>query len=125
MPKGGARPGAGRKPGVKNKRTVEREQKAQEVAAAITVALGTEAFEGDALAYMQFIYKNPTISPDMRLDAAKSAAPFERPKLAAIEQAPPGTFTKHEDALAELDWLDANGKPDDARRDQDPPAAEG
>ena len=48
------------------------------------------AFEGDAVALMQAIYRDPAFSMEQRLDAAAKAARFERPTLAAIAvQQPP------------------------------------
>lgn len=111
---GGAREGAGRKPGSKNQRTIEREQAAAELAEKLSEALGVEAFEGDALSLMQLLYKHPGVPFDLRFEAAKVAAPFERPKLAAVEQTPPGTFQRHEDALAELERLAGQNVESDA-----------
>ena len=48
----------GRPKGAKNKRTVEREADMREMAARIGNAVGG-AFEGDALAYLTSIYKDP------------------------------------------------------------------
>ena len=49
------------------------------------------AFEGDAVAYMQTVYRDPSFSQELRLDAAAKAARFERPTLTAVavQQAPP------------------------------------
>jgi hypothetical protein len=49
-----------------------------------------DAFEGDGVAYMQSVYRDPSFSQELRLDAAAKAARFERPMLAAIAvQQPP------------------------------------
>jgi hypothetical protein len=50
-----------------------------------------DAFEGDGVAYMQSVYRDPAFSMEQRLDAAAKAARFERPTLAAVavQQAPP------------------------------------
>ena len=50
-----------------------------------------DAFEGDGVAYMQSVYRDPSFSQELRLDAAAKAARFERPMLAAIavQQPPP------------------------------------
>jgi len=47
-------------------------------------------FAGDAVALMQLIYRDPSQDMGLRLDAAKSAAKFERPVLSAVavQQAP-------------------------------------
>ena len=43
-----------------------------------------DAFEGDGVAYMQSVYRDPSFSHELRLDAAAKAARFERPTLAAV-----------------------------------------
>jgi hypothetical protein len=50
-----------------------------------------DAFEGDGVAYMQSVYRDPSFSHELRLDATAKAARFERPTLAAVavQQAPP------------------------------------
>jgi hypothetical protein len=89
MPKGGARPGAGRKAGSPNKANAERE--AEVKASGIT-----------PLDYMLTMLRNETETPANRMWAAEKAAPFVHPKLAAVEHSGGMTFT-HEDALDELD----------------------
>lgn len=42
------------------------------------------------LDYMLSIMRDPERMPDVRLDAAKAAAPYVHPKLAAIEHSGPG-----------------------------------
>jgi hypothetical protein len=42
--------------------------------------------EGDALAYLMSIYKDPTMPENLRIDAAKAAIRYERPALAPVEQ---------------------------------------
>ena len=75
----------GRPKGAKNKRTAEREAAMKEMAAQIEKAVGG-AFEGDALAYLMSIYKDPTMPENLRIDAAKAAIRYERPALAPVEQ---------------------------------------
>jgi hypothetical protein len=59
-------------------------QEAEKAAAAIgTIAPGV--FSGDAHSLLMAIYKNPTHRIELRLDAAKAAAPYEKPKLASME----------------------------------------
>lgn len=41
-------------------------------------------FDGDAVAFMQMIYKCPAFPLAIRYDAAKNAAPYERPRLQAV-----------------------------------------
>jgi len=74
----------GRPKGARNKRTKEIIQLGQATAAAIENAI-PNAFIGDAHALLMTIYKNPTFDMAVRLDAAKAAAPYEKPKLASTE----------------------------------------
>ena len=71
MPKGGARPGAGRPKGGRNKRTAEMIAKA-------------EAGGLMPLDYMLGVMRDEANAPAARLDAAKSAAPYIYPKLAQV-----------------------------------------
>src|SRR5690349_14974734 len=82
MGHGGKRDGAGRKPGGKNRRTVEIEKAMQAVVAEFE-AQHPNLFAGDGVTLLQTVYKNPDVPWDVRVDAAKAAAPFERPKLVA------------------------------------------
>lgn len=72
MKHGGRRPGAGRKRGAANKRT-------QEIVAT--------AMQGGILPldYLLGIVRDENADPAARFEAAKFAAPFCHPKLAAIE----------------------------------------
>ncbi|MEH6697208.1 MAG: hypothetical protein V7672_00770 [Brevundimonas sp.] len=72
MARGGARPGAGRKPGATTKKTREIADRA--------------AAEGvTPLEYMLTILRDDEQPPAMRFEAAKAAAPFVHPKLSNIE----------------------------------------
>lgn len=75
----------GRKPGSRNKRTLEFEAQMQQAAQKMKEALGFELFEGNALAFLATVYKNPNLPVDMRLDAAGKAARFETPTLAPVD----------------------------------------
>ena len=75
----------GRQRGAKNKRTVARERAQAEAAMRITEALGTEAFPGDAHAYLVAIYKDPAQPIERRMDAAKATIGYEKPRLAAVD----------------------------------------
>jgi hypothetical protein len=44
-----------------------------------------DAFQGDAHAYLISLYKDPRVDPRVRLEAAKAAAPFEKPRQASVE----------------------------------------
>lgn len=72
MPRGGARPGAGRKPGTPNKATAERE------------ALVREGGE-TPLDHMLAVMRNADEDPARRLEAAKAAAPYVHPRLSSVE----------------------------------------
>jgi hypothetical protein len=47
--------------------------------------IGIEPFQGDAHAFLIWVYRNHTLPIEIRLDAAKAAAPFEKPRLAAAK----------------------------------------
>jgi len=72
MARGGKRPGAGRKPGSANTRTREIADKA--IAEGIT-----------PLEYMLSVLRDEDADKLVRFEAAKAAAPYVHPKLAAIE----------------------------------------
>lgn len=73
---GGARPGAGRKPGSTTRKTREIADRA--------------ASEGiTPLEYMLNILRDEDANPAVRFEAAKHAAPYIHPKLSSIEAAGP------------------------------------
>jgi hypothetical protein len=72
MSNGGARPGAGRKLGGRNKRTIAIEAKI--AASGLT-----------PLDYMLDVLRNEANDPATRMDAAKAAAPYVHAKLASVE----------------------------------------
>lgn len=90
-PKGIPKTG-GRQKGTLNKRTRELEAKVGEAAVKIAAVLGCGAFDGDAHAYLMSVYKDTTQPAMLRLDAAKAAAPFEKPKLASVDNKLSGTL---------------------------------
>jgi hypothetical protein len=100
--RGGARQGAGRKPGVKNARTVEREQHMRQAAQLVEQALGDTAFAGDAHEFLMAIYKDTSHPLPTRIDAAKAAIGYEKPRLGTT------TLQGDEDAplrmIGELVW---------------------
>lgn len=72
MARGGARPGAGRPSGGRN---------AKQAAALIEATQdGTSPIE-----YLLSVMRDPEQQPMLRLDAAKSAAPYLHPRLASVE----------------------------------------
>jgi len=89
MAHGGARPGAGRKPGQSTKLN----QKAREEALAGGIS---------PLDYMLALLRDEDEAKEVRMDAAKAAAPYLHPRLAAVEHSGDMTL-RHENALDELD----------------------
>jgi hypothetical protein len=105
MPGGGAKPGerrGGRKKGSSNKRTEQRLAAMQEAVKKIEAAL-PDAFEGDSHALLASIYKDPSQPIQLRMDAAKAAIAYERPRLAATELSGGLGIKTHEEWLCELD----------------------
>lgn len=88
MARGGKREGAGRPEGAATAKT-----------RAIADTAATEGLT--PLEYMLSILRDEEQTPAARFEAAKAAAPFVHPKLAAIEHS--GDLTvRHEDALDAL-----------------------
>jgi hypothetical protein len=86
MARGGKRPGAGRPAGSKGKRSTEFQETVAAAGAKIAAVLGEGAFTDDAHAFLMHVYKNPANDLPVRIDAAKAAIGYEKPKLASIEQ---------------------------------------
>lgn len=91
----------GRPRGAKNKRTEEREAAMQEVAEIISASI-PDAFAGDSHALLMAVYKDPSQPVERRLDAAKAAIPYEKPRLAAIDHSGTLGLLTHEEALDAL-----------------------
>ena len=83
MEHGGKKPKIGRPAGALNKRT-KAVAKAVEEAATTLATIIPGAFQGDAHAYMMAIYKDPSLPVELRLDAAKAAARYEKPALSSV-----------------------------------------
>ena len=102
MPRG-SKPGerrGGRGKGTPNKKTVEASLKAAEVGRVLADHLGEHCFPGDAHALAMAIYKDTRNDPELRLEAAKAAMPYEKPRLSAVEHS--GSIgTTHEERLFE------------------------
>jgi hypothetical protein len=79
MPRGGSRPGAGRKKGALSKRTRDVAEKliasAEKTPLDVILEIMRSAFDAN--------------DKSMALDAAKAAAPFIHPRLAAVEHSGP------------------------------------
>jgi len=76
--------GPGRPKGAKSKHTKEL-AKQVEATATVIESIIPGAFTGDAHALLMALYKDPRKEITIRLDAAKAAAPYEKPKLASTE----------------------------------------
>jgi hypothetical protein len=82
--RGGKRSGAGRKRGTPSKHTIARGAAVREAAKKIEAAI-PEAFQGDGHALLMSVYKDPSIELAVRIDCAKAALPFEKPRLSPVE----------------------------------------
>jgi hypothetical protein len=71
MPRGGKRPGAGRKPGSKTKKMMD-------------IAMAAAAAGETPLEYLLRVMRDPTVDEDRRMDEAKSAAPYVHARLNAV-----------------------------------------
>lgn len=76
--KGNYKAGPGRPPGRKNNKTLALEEAARTAAAQID-----DAFEGDAHAFLQAVYRNPEVPLEVRIMAAGRALRVEKPALSA------------------------------------------
>ncbi|TCO73767.1 hypothetical protein [Chromatocurvus halotolerans] len=85
---GGARPGAGRKPGIRNRLTQE------------SVAFARETGE-TPLAFLLRVMRDEDAELERRLEAAKAAAPYCHARLSAV-QVSGQVAVSHEEALAQL-----------------------
>lgn len=77
MATGGSRPGAGRKPGVPNKRTAEMVER--------VASNGIMPLD-----YMLQILRDENAEPEARMWAAEKAAPYLHPRLSALQVAGEG-----------------------------------
>ena len=74
----------GRPAGAKSKATRKREADLKAAAIRIESAV-PGAFTGDSHELLMAVYKDVTMPWPMRLDAAKAAISYEKPRLAAVE----------------------------------------
>ena len=74
----------GRPKGSKNKRSVDLQAELAQVAASVEHFV-PNAFPGDAHAYLMRVYKDPGKPDNLRIDAAKAAVQYEKPKLAMMD----------------------------------------
>jgi len=76
--KGNWKPGPGRPPGSKNKKTLALEEATRQAAASID-----GAFVGDAHAFLTAVYRDPAVPLEIRIMAAGRALRVEKPALSA------------------------------------------
>lgn len=99
---GNYKPGPGRPKGSKNKKTLALE------AAARKAMEGIEGvFEGDAHAFLQYVYRNPEVALETRILAATKALRVEKPALSAIGAKVDATARLEEDLVK----VSPDGKP--------------
>src|SRR5277367_5819834 len=95
----------GRKAGTPNKRTVALRTATATAAEQISATLGSEVFLGDAHALLMAVYKDLNQPIGLRMEAAKAALPYEKPRLASTETKIVDEFDGM--SAQELDaWLD-------------------
>ena len=99
----------GRQKGSRNRRTVAVEEQIREAAQVIEQAL-PDAFKGDAHALLMAVYKDVTHPLPVRIDAAKAAISFERPKLAAVTHAGDADNPIHTRTRIEQVVVDGSGE---------------
>ena len=95
MPPGGYRPGAGRPRGSKNRRTLLLEEGARVAA------------EGGLtpLEHLLTVMRDESQPTQVRLDAAKAAAPYCHPRLTAKHTSTDDERTSHEDWLRKIEGV--------------------
>lgn len=76
--KGNYKAGPGRPPGRKNNKTLAMEEAARKAMATID-----DAFDGDAHAFLQAVYRDPNMPIEVRIAAAGRALRVEKPVLSA------------------------------------------
>lgn len=81
----------GRPKGAKNQHTLDREEHIAAAAVAVEDAL-PDAFKGDAHALLMLVYKNTANELQVRLDAAKAAIAYEKPRLSSTTASIEGHF---------------------------------
>ncbi len=86
MGRGGARPGSGRKPGTRNRRTEEQ--------AAAVAATGLTPLE-----YLLSVMRDEAGDVGKRIDAAKAAAPYVHARLNAVELSGSIGIDEHDDFI--------------------------
>ena len=81
---GGKREGAGRPKGTRNRTTIDREEAMKRMTVMLEGTI-SNVFMGDSHELLMAVYKNEDLPLPLRVDAAKAAIGYEKPKLAAVE----------------------------------------
>lgn len=102
----------GRQKGTPNRRTTAVEEQIREAAQVIEQAL-PDAFKGDAHALLMAVYKDTTHPLPVRIDAAKAAISFERPKLAAVQHSGDADNPIHSRTVIEQRIVDTGSRESD------------
>lgn len=89
----GKKTGGGSRKGKPNKRTAALDRAQAEAAEKIAGALGADAFPGGAHDLLMSVYKDTTLPMEQRIDAAKAAIGYERPRLATVNSKVEGSLT--------------------------------
>ena len=92
-----------------------RARRRRPTASRITEALGVDAFDGDAHALLVAIYKDPAQPIALRLDAAKAAISFEKPRLAALKADVSSRMTLEELVLGSFKHEEPSGHAEASR----------
>jgi hypothetical protein len=101
----GPQPGAGRRPGTRNRKTIRLLERLEETKTRLEELQGVP-FAGDAHDLLTQIYKDQSLPVDVRLDAAKSAIRYEKPALASEERTVKGEIGHyHAIPVAERDAI--------------------
>ena len=79
----GRKTGGGSRKGSPNRKTTARARAAARIKN-LAAVLGDDAFTGDALGLLQLTYKNVQLPIELRIDAARAAIAYERPRLSAV-----------------------------------------
>lgn len=99
--RGGARPGAGRPKGSKSKTGAAALQQLAEKSEKVKKLLKTNVFSGTSHELLMLIYKDTELDIALRLEAAKAAIAYEKPRLSAVQMNANVAIT-HEEALERL-----------------------
>jgi hypothetical protein len=84
MPIGGARPGAGRPKGSRERSRLVQLKRVHEMAQLYLRTEGHSEFPGDSLDFLVSVYKNETMPVPLRVQCAVAAAVYEHPRLNAV-----------------------------------------